>query len=135
MAFFIHSRKAATPVTALAGLAFLAALAGCSTASNGSLDSRTLPEEKRYEFLKSRDSGVSPEVRNAFVDGRVIRGTPRDWVLELYGRPDGFQGDGWEYRDGKGKPILVFHFAEDIVDSIVSIIRSDPAHAGHPNAR
>jgi len=105
-------------------LALLLTLISCAATSRDPLDSRTLPEEKRYEFLKVKGSDFSPEIRNAFIDGEVIRGMPRDWVLELFGRPDGFLDSGWEYRDNKGNPVLGVFFEKDTVDSIVTILRA-----------
>lgn len=116
----------------MSGLALLLALVSCAATSSGPLDSRTLPEEKRYEFLKARGTDTSPEIRNAFIDGQVIRGMPREWVLELYGRPDGFLDSGWEYRDNKGNPVLGVFFEQDTVDSIVTIIRAGDKGVGDP---
>lgn len=99
-------------------------LLSCAAMHEGSLDSRTLPVEKRFEFVQSNGSEASTEVRNAFVEGVVVRGMARNWVLQLYGRPDRSAENGWEYLDRNGNPVLQVLFENDLVDTLVIITRS-----------
>ena len=126
------NKKPARTIPGVSGMALLLALASCAPTSHDPLHSRTLPEEKRYEFLVTRGSDNSPVIRDAFIDGRVIRGMPREWVLELYGRPDGVLDSGWEYRDKGGNLLLGIIFDQDTVDSVVTVHRAGDKVAEHP---
>jgi hypothetical protein len=106
-------------------LAFLSALAlfpiiACVSNSNRPLATRGMPQEDRHGFI-TRDGQETPvEIRDAFVEGYIVRGMAREHVLHLYGSPDRTSegGFGWEYLDGKGKLITGIVFSEDKVDSI-----------------
>jgi hypothetical protein len=98
-----------------AGLLLLVA---CAAGPDGSLEARTLPEEKRYAYLQRYGTGAAPEIRNAFMEGLASPGMPREWVLQLYGRPDRITDRTWEYLGG-GKDLIVgIRFDKDVVDSV-----------------
>jgi hypothetical protein len=115
--------KATASFPSLSRAVFLAALVSCATVPDGPLGFRILPVEKRYEFLQDEHSDISPEIRNAFMEGEVVPGMPRDWVLQLYGRPDRITDRSWEYFDDKGEPVLEISFERDYVDSVQARIR------------
>lgn len=99
-------------------LLFVFALVACATVPEGPLGFRILPVEKRYDFVQVHGSEVSQEIRNAFMEGEVVTGMAREWVLHLYGRPDRISDRSWEYFDGKGKAVLEIFFEGDTVDSV-----------------
>lgn len=117
-----NSRARAT-LSSIFWTVFLAAFVSCATTPDGPLGFRILPVEKRYDFVQSHGSEISPEIRNAFMEGAVVPGMPREWVLQLYGRPDRITDRSWEYFDGKGKAVQEIFFEADTVDSVYSTIR------------
>ena len=80
--------------------------------------------EKRYEFLETNGKDASLEVRNAFMEGEVVSRMPREWVLQLYGKPDRITDRSWEYFDGKGRTVLEIFFEMETVDSVFTMGRS-----------
>lgn len=117
-------RMAVKSVPAIAGLACLAVLLACAPIPDGPLADRVLPVEKRHAFLASQEADAPREIRTAFMDGLVVRGMIREWVMELYGRPDRITDLGWEYLDRKGNLILGVHFDHDKVDSVITVTRA-----------
>jgi hypothetical protein len=96
----------------------------CATVPEGPMGLRLLPVEKRYDFLQTSGTDTPVEVRNAFLEGMTVPGMPREWVLQLYGRPDRITDRSWEYFDGKGKAVLEIYFENDAVDSVHTITRA-----------
>jgi hypothetical protein len=111
----------------LLGIAILA-LISCSLGPDIPLSSRGPQIEKRYDYLADAGSGASMEIRNAFMEGIVARGMPREWVLQMYGRPDWISDMAWEYKDRRGNLITGIVFKEDLVDSVYG----DPAGGARP---
>jgi hypothetical protein len=112
--------KTVPSLPAFFGTAFLIVQVACAPLPEGPMASRVLPVEKRHAYLQSHGSDAPLEIRNAFMDGMVAQGMAREWVLELYGRPDRITDRGWEYLDRKGNTILGMSFEQDKVDSITA---------------
>jgi hypothetical protein len=119
MSRWLTSQMAGT----LTGLFILIA---CASGPEGTLASRLLPVEKRNDFVQANGVDARPEIRNAFVNGEVVRGMAREWVLQLYGRPDRITDRSWVYQDRKGNRILEIFFERDTVDSVISILQAPP---------
>lgn len=100
----------------LAGIGVVFLLA-CATGSDRPLPSRGIPIENRYEIVNERPE-TPPDIAKSYMEGEVVRGMSRDWVLDLYGRPDRAAGPTWEYHDRKGKLLAKILFLEDKVDSV-----------------
>lgn len=106
-------------------------LIACAAGPDGPLASRVLPVEKRYEFVQAYGVDATPEIRNAFMDGLVAPGMAREWVFQLYGRPDRSTDRSWEYLDRKGNRILELFFEKDIVDSVDQSLRINSSNTPH----
>jgi hypothetical protein len=108
-----------------AWVGFIAALESstllhCTLGKGSALCSRGLSREERDAFLAQHEYDLKPEVRDAFVEGRLAKGMPRELVFRLYGIPDrnSGTGDGWEYLDREKRLVTGVLFKEEEVDSI-----------------
>lgn len=106
-----------TPILAAGAILLLDA---CVPKPNRPLAARGLPAEERHGFIIQKGYDTPLEIRQAFVDGRIVQGMDRDLVFQLYGRPDrSREGDAaWEYLDKKGRLITGIKFKNEKVDSI-----------------
>ncbi len=92
---------------------------GCST--NRALITRGLNEEERRYYVVQNGYGITPEVKQSFLDGFITEGMEQELVFQLYGAPDRTIEDDtiWEYIDGKGKLVTGVKFEDKKVVEII----------------
>lgn len=100
--------------------AWLLAIMACASSSDRSLAKRGLPAEERHGFIIQHGYQVPLEIRQAFERGQVVSGMDKEFVFQLYGRPDRTSGKAlaWEYLDKQGRLVTGLTFRDDKVDSI-----------------
>lgn len=104
---------------ALAVFAASMVLLACAAKPPKTLAKRGLPAKERHGFIIQDGMRTPLQIRQAFEAGYVVPGMDREFVFQLYGRPDkGFDTDSWEYLDEKGQLITGLTFKEDKVESI-----------------
>ena len=60
--------------------------AGCSTVSNTGLNKFYRDDDARKDFAL-KHTELSPEIRQAIVEGKIIPGMSKDTIRELFGEP------------------------------------------------
>lgn len=101
----------------LAGLLFLVA---CAAQYTKPLVTRGLSAEERKDYIIQNGFGLSEQVKQAFLDGFVEVGMPREMVFQLYGAPDRTsEGDAnWEYVNRRGNLVTGVSFKNDKVEKV-----------------
>jgi len=101
----------------LAGALFVVA---CASSYVKPLVTRGLTPEERKDFIIQNGFGLSEPVKQAFLDGLVEVGMPREMVFQLYGAPNRTSdGDGkWEYVNRRGNLVTGVSFKNDKVENV-----------------
>jgi hypothetical protein len=106
---------------AVAGLVvILAGLLACAQPYNRPLVSRGLSAEERKDYIIQNGFGIPEPVKQAFLDGFVEVGMPREMVFQLYGAPNRTsEADAnWEYVNRRGNLVTGISFKNDKVEKV-----------------
>jgi hypothetical protein len=106
---------------AIAGLvAILMGLLACAQPYNRPLVSRGLSAEERKDYIIQNGFGIPEPVKQAFLDGFVEVGMPREMVFQLYGAPNRTsEADAnWEYVNNRGNLVTGISFKNDKVEKV-----------------
>jgi hypothetical protein len=106
---------------AIAGLvAILVGLLACAQPYNRPLVSRGLSAEERKDYIIQNGFGIPEPVKQAFLDGFVEVGMPREMVFQLYGAPNRTsEADAnWEYVNNRGNLVTGISFKNDKVEKV-----------------
>ncbi len=101
----------------LAGLFFLVA---CAAQYTKPLVTRGLSTDERKDYIIQNGFGLGEPVKQAFLDGMVEVGMPREMVFQLYGAPDRTsEADAnWEYVNRRGNLVTGISFKNDKVEKV-----------------
>lgn len=106
---------------AIAGLvAIVVGLLACAQPYNRPLVSRGLSAEERKDYIIQNGFGIPEPVKQAFLDGFVEVGMPREMVFQLYGAPNRTsEADAnWEYVNNRGNLVTGISFKNDKVEKV-----------------
>lgn len=100
--------------------AVLALLLGCAPTYMPPLTSRGIPAEERRDFIIQNGFGIPEPVKQAFLDGYLVEGMPKELVFHLFGAPDRASDKDalWEYVNRKGQLITSVRYKDDKIEHI-----------------
>lgn len=98
----------------------LAGLLACAQPYNRPLVTRGLSAEERKDYIIQNGFGIPEPVKQAFLDGYVEVGMPREMVFQLYGAPNRTsEADAnWEYVNRRGNLVTGVTFKNEKVEKV-----------------
>jgi hypothetical protein len=105
---------------ALLPLAALVLLLACANQYTKPLVTRGLSPVERKDYIIQNGFGLTEPVKQAFLDGFVEVGMPREMVFQLYGAPDrSSESDTkWEYVNRSQNLVTGINFKNDRVEKV-----------------